>query len=34
MTSISVGWGGYLGTEGEQITLTVRPSQCFLGNAK
>ena len=34
VASISVGWGGYFGTEGERITLTVRPPQRFLCNLK
>ena len=29
IASISIGWGGYLGTAGEQITLTVKPPQRF-----
>ena len=32
VASISVGWGGYLGTEGEQIIFTVRPAQRFVCN--
>jgi len=34
IASISIGWGGYLGTEGEQITFTVKPPQRFVGGAK
>ncbi len=34
VASISVGWGGYFGTEGERITFTVRPPQRFLCNLK
>jgi len=34
VASISVGWGGYLGTEGEHITLTVKPPQRFVCSAK
>jgi hypothetical protein len=30
IAAISIGWGGYLGTEGEQITLTVTTPQCFV----
>ncbi|MBN1851233.1 MAG: hypothetical protein JW829_00855, partial [Pirellulales bacterium] len=30
VASISVGWGGYLGIAGEQVTLTINPPQCFL----
>jgi hypothetical protein len=34
IASISIGWGGYLGTAGEQITLTVKPPQRFVCSAK
>ncbi len=34
IASISVGWGGYLGAEGEQITLTVKPPLRFVCGAK
>ena len=34
IASISIGWGGYFGTEGEQITLTVKPPQRFVCGAK
>jgi hypothetical protein len=34
IASISIGWGGYLGTAGEQIILTVRPPQRFSCSAK
>jgi hypothetical protein len=30
VASISVGWGGYLGSEGEQIIFAVRPPQRFV----
>ncbi len=30
IASISIGWGGYLGTAGERITLTVKPPQRFV----
>jgi hypothetical protein len=30
IASISVGWGGYFGMEGEKITFTVRPPQRFV----
>jgi hypothetical protein len=30
VASISVGWGGYLGTEGEQISVTIKPPQRFV----
>lgn len=29
ITSISVGWGGYFGTEGEKVSYTVLPPQVF-----
>ena len=34
VASISVGWGGYFGTEGEQITFLVKPPQRFVCNVK
>jgi hypothetical protein len=34
VASISVGWGGYLGTQDERITLTVSPPQRFLCSVK
>ncbi|NUQ65872.1 MAG: hypothetical protein HUU20_25705, partial [Pirellulales bacterium] len=34
VASISIGWGGYLGTSGERITLTVRPPVRFVCGAK
>lgn len=34
IASISVGWGGYFGTEGEQIAFTVRPPQRFVCNVQ
>jgi hypothetical protein len=34
IASISIGWGGYLGTAGEQITITVKPPQRFVCGAK
>ncbi len=34
IASVSVGWGGYLGTAGERITLTVQPPQRFMCGAK
>ncbi len=34
VTSIRVGWGGYFGTEGEKITVTVKPPQRFVCGAK
>ena len=30
IASISVGWGGYLGAAGEQLTFTVKPPQAFV----
>jgi len=30
ITSIRVGWGGYFGTEGEKVVLTVKPPQRFV----
>ena len=30
VNSIRVGWGGYFGTEGEKVTLTVKPAQRFV----
>jgi hypothetical protein len=34
IASVSIGWGGYLGTAGEQIALTVKPPQRFVCGAK
>ena len=34
IASVSVGWGGYFGAEGEQITFTVKPPQRFICNMK
>ncbi len=34
VTSIRVGWGGYMGVEGEKIVLTVKPPQLFSCGAK
>ncbi|MCY2988726.1 MAG: glycosyl hydrolase [Planctomycetota bacterium] len=34
IASVSIGWGGYLGTAGERITLTVKPPQRFVCGAK
>ena len=34
IASISVGWGGYFGTAGERITLTVKPPQRFVCGVK
>jgi hypothetical protein len=34
IASISIGWGGYLGTQGERITLTVKPPQRFVCGVK
>ena len=34
IASVSIGWGGYFGTAGEQITLTVKPPQRFVCGAK
>jgi len=34
IASISVGWGGYFGTVGERITLTVKPPQRFVCGAR
>jgi hypothetical protein len=34
VASISVGWGGYFGTEGEQILFTARPPQRFVCGAR
>jgi hypothetical protein len=34
VVSISIGWGGYFGTAGERITLTVKPPQRFVSGAK
>jgi hypothetical protein len=34
IASISIGWGGYLGTANEQITFTVKPPQRFVCGAK
>jgi len=33
IASISIGWGGYFGIAGEEITLTVKPPQCFVCDA-
>ena len=30
VASLSVGWGGYFGTEGERISFTVQPPQRFV----
>lgn len=32
--SISLGWGGYIGSEGGRITLAVRPPQRFVSTAR
>jgi len=34
VTSVSVGWGGYFGTEGERISFTVKPPQRFVCKTK
>jgi hypothetical protein len=34
VASIAIGWGGYLGTAGEQIALTVKPPQRFVCGAR
>ena len=34
IASISLGWGGYMGTAGEQITFTVKPPQRFVCGVK
>ncbi len=34
IASISIGWGGYLGTAGERITFTVKPPQRFVCGGK
>jgi hypothetical protein len=34
IASISIGWGGYLGTADERITFTVKPPQRFVCGAK
>ncbi len=34
VAAIRVGWGGYFGTEGEKIALTVKPPQRFVCGAK
>ena len=34
VTTVRVGWGGYFGREGEQISLTVKPPQSFAVNKK
>lgn len=34
VASISIGWGGYFGAEGEQITFTVKPPQSFTCRAE
>ncbi len=34
VASISIGWGGYLGTAGERIIFTVKPPQRFVCGAK
>jgi GNAT superfamily N-acetyltransferase len=34
IASVSVGWGGHIGIDGEQITFTVKPPQRFVCSAK
>jgi hypothetical protein len=34
ITSISLGWGGYFGIAGQQISFTVKPPQRFVCGAK